>query len=77
MSGIRFVPLFIASIVCSVLAVITVYRLDFRFYLVSGMALFTIGIGLTSTLDQSTGFGQEIAYYLEFGAGTGKYSVVL
>ncbi|RUS15888.1 major facilitator superfamily domain-containing protein [Endogone sp. FLAS-F59071] len=77
MSGIRFIPLFVANVVCSILAVTTVRRLDFRFYLVSGLALFAIGIGLTSILDQSTGFGQEIAFYLEFGAGTGFFLPIL
>ncbi|RUS32210.1 hypothetical protein BC938DRAFT_476020 [Jimgerdemannia flammicorona] len=73
MSSVRFIPLLAGNVVCSILAATTVHRLGFRFYLASGLALFTISISLSSTLDATSGIGQEVAFFLEFGAGTGFF----
>ena len=71
-SGIQTLPLLISVVIFSISGGIMVTVLGYYTpFMICGMSLFTIGIGLLSTLSPTTPFGKWFGYQVLSGAGVG------
>jgi hypothetical protein len=71
-SGIECLPLLLSVVISSICGGILVTVLGyFTPFMIGGMAIFTVGAGLLSTLSPDTSFGRWFGYQVLAGAGLG------
>ncbi|RUS14650.1 MFS general substrate transporter, partial [Endogone sp. FLAS-F59071] len=71
-SGLHILPLLLGQVVCSNLTgFLTSFTGHYRWTLIAGFAVMTVGAGLISTLDEHSSTVEQVFYLLIIGMGTG------